>query len=169
VILGFLIELINHHLVKKYLLVLILSMGMLLNGNSQPDVMKKDEGAWNTLSMVTFQRTFDEEFGMDVEKPIISPLVQALDGKEIEVEGYIIPLTGKIKQSHFMISKFTQNMCFFCGKAGPETAAQVFTKDAKKIPFTDNKVRVRGILRVNATDVTSLLYTIEDGVMIDID
>jgi len=146
-----------------------MSIGMLFNGNTQADVMKKDEGAWNTLSMVTFQRTFDEEFGIDVEKPMISPLVQALNGKEIELEGYIIPLTGKIKQSHFMISKFTQNMCFFCGKAGPETAAQVFTKDAKKIPFTDKKVRVRGILRVNATDVTSLLYTIEDGVMIDID
>lgn len=143
--------------------------GFMIGGYSQPDVMKKDEGAWNTLSMVTFQRTFDEEFGIDVEKPMISPLVQALNGKEVELEGYIIPLTGKIEQSHFMLSKFTQNMCFFCGKAGPETAAQVFTKDGKKIPYTDDKVRVRGILRVNITDVTSLLYTIEDGVMIDIE
>lgn len=142
---------------------------MALSANSQTEVMKKDEGAWNTLSMVSFQRTFDEEFGIDVEKPIISPLIQLLDGKEIELEGYIIPLTGKIKQSHFMLSKFTQNMCFFCGKAGPETAAQVFTKDAKKIPYTDEKVRVKGILRVNVTDVTNLLYTIEDGVMVEID
>lgn len=138
-----------------------------LHGTTQADVMKKDEGSWNTLSMVTFQRTFDEEFGIDVEKPIISPIIQAMDGKEIELEGYIIPLTGKIEQSHFMLSKFTQNMCFFCGKAGPETAAQVFTKDGKKIAYTDEKVRVRGILRVNVTDVTSLLYTIENGVMID--
>ena len=152
---------------KKYLLVLVVLFVGTLQGTTQADVMKKDEGSWNTLSMVTFQRTFDEEFGIDVEKPIISPIIQAMDGKEIELEGYIIPLTGKIEQSHFMLSKFTQNMCFFCGKAGPETAAQVFTKDGKKIAYTDEKVRVRGILRVNVTDVTSLLYTIENGVMID--
>lgn len=152
---------------KKYLLVLVVLFVGTLQGTTQADVMKKDEGSWNTLSMVTFQRTFDEEFGIDVEKPIISPIIQAMDGKEIELEGYIIPLTGKIEQSHFMLSKFTQNMCFFCGKAGPETAAQVFTKDGKKVAYTDEKVRVRGILRVNVTDVTSLLYTIENGVMID--
>lgn len=152
---------------KRYLLVLVIAFGFILQCEAQVDVMKKDEGSWNMLSMVTFERTFDEEFGIDVEKPMISPIIQAMDGKEIELEGYIIPLTGKIEQSHFMLSKFTQSMCFFCGKAGPETAAQVFTKDGKKIPFTDEKVRVRGILRVNVTDVTSLLYTIENGVMID--
>ena len=129
--------------------------------------MKKDEGAWNTLSMVTFQREFDETFGIDIEKPILNPLVNAMAGKEIEVEGYIIPLTGKIEQSHFMLSRFPQNMCFFCGKAGPESAAQVFTKDGKKIPFTDKKIRVKGTLRINVTDITNLLYTIENGVIID--
>ncbi|MFT4534825.1 MAG: hypothetical protein ACJA1A_001235 [Saprospiraceae bacterium] len=153
--------------VKRYLLVLVIGLGITFQSEGQVDVMKKDEGSWNMLAMVTFQRTFDEEFGIDVQKPIISPIILAMDGKEIVLEGYIIPLTGKIKQSHFMLSKFTQNMCFFCGKAGPETAAQVFTKGGKKIAFTDEKVKVRGILRVNVTDVTSLLYTIEDGVMID--
>lgn len=135
--------------------------------SSQTDLMKKDMGAWNTLGMVTFQRTFDEDFGIDIEKPILNPIVQNLNGKEVELEGYIIPLTGKIEQSHFMLSKFPQNMCFFCGKAGPESAAQVFTKGGKMIPFTDEKVRVKGVLRINVTDVTNLLYTIEDGVVLD--
>lgn len=145
--------------------ILISSFSLVINGQS--DVMKKDEGAWNTLSMVTYERSYDETFGMDVEKPIVSPVIKMLDGKEIEVEGYIIPLTGKIEQSHFMLSRFPQSMCFFCGKAGPESAAQVFTAGGKKIPFTDEKVKVRGILRINVTDVTNLLYTIEEGVIIN--
>ena len=148
--------------VKKYILVFIAVLSFTFQIEAQADIMEKDRGAWNTLSMVTFERTFDEEFGIDIEKPIISPLIQALNGKEIVLEGYIIPLTGKIEQSHFMLSKFTQSMCFFCGKAGPESAAQVFTKDGKKIPFTDKKVKVKGILRVNVTDAM-----IEDGVMIN--
>jgi len=152
--------------VKYFLFVFIFLVGY-PNIHAQVDVMKKDEGAWNTLSMVTFQREFDQTFGMDVEKPVLNPLVRTLEGKEIEVEGYIIPLTGKVEQSHFMLSRFPQSMCFFCGKAGPESAAQVFTKNSKKIAFTDKKIRVKGILRINVTDVTNLLYTIEDGVIID--
>jgi len=152
--------------VRKLLFTLILCLGSTFH-YGQADVMKKDEGAWNTLSMVTYQRQFDETFGMDVEKPVLNPIIRKLEGKEIEVEGYIIPLTGKVEQSHFMLSRFPQNMCFFCGKAGPESAAQVFTKDAKKIPFTDKKVTVKGTLRINVTDITNLLYTLEDGVIID--
>ena len=149
------------------ILIVLISILPAFTSTAQTDVMKKDEGAWNTLSMVTYQRAFDETFGMDVEKPVLNPVVRTLEGKEIEVEGYIIPLTGKIEQSHFMLSRFPQSMCFFCGKAGPESAAQVFTKDGKKIPFTDKKIKVKGILRINVTDVTNLLYTLEDGVIID--
>lgn len=133
----------------------------------QSDVMKKDEGAWNTLSMVTFKSEFDETFGIDVQKPIVGPIVQSMEGKEIEVRGYIIPLTGKVKQSHFMLSRYPQSMCFFCGKAGPESAMQVFTKGGKEIPFTDKKITVKGVLRINTTDISNLLYTLEDGVVID--
>ncbi len=151
---------------KNLLFVLIFICGQSFV-HAQADVMKKDEGVWNTLSMVTYKREFDETFGIDIEKPILNPLINALEGKEIEVEGYIIPLTGKIEQSHFMLSRFPQSMCFFCGKAGPESATQVFTKGGKKIAFTDKKIRVKGVLRINVTDITNLLYTLEDGIIID--
>lgn len=151
----------------KYTLIVFIFLLSTFYSHAQQDVMKKDEGSWNTLSMVTYQRTFDETFGMDVEKPMLNPLIKTLEGKEIEVEGYIIPLTGKVEQSHFMLSRYPQSMCFFCGKAGPESAAQVFTKDGKKIAFTDKKIKVKGTLRINVTDVTNLLYTLEDGIIID--
>lgn len=152
---------------KKYLFIIFsfsLSSSML---NGQSTAMEQDHGTWNTLAMVTYEKEFDEDFGMDIDKPVVSPLISSLDGKEVTLQGFIIPLTGKVEQSHFMLSKFPQSMCFFCGKAGPESAAQVFTKDGKKIPFTDKKVKVKGILRVNTTEITNLLYTIEDGVIIN--
>ena len=133
---------------------------------AQHEVMEKDDGHWNTLSMVTFKREFDPDFGIDIEKPIVGPVVQAMEGKEIEVLGYIIPLTGKIEQSHFMLSRYPQNMCFFCGKAGPESAMQVFTEGGKKIPFTDKKIKVKGILRINVTDMNNLLYTLENATVL---
>lgn len=121
---------------------------------------------WQTLGMVTFSGKFDADLMMEVKIPKISPLIEVLDGKEIEIEGYIIPLTGQTRQSHFMLSKYPQSTCFFCGKAGPETAMQVFMKNNEKIKISERKVRVKGRLIVNPTDASSLLYTLEDAIMI---
>ena len=104
---------------------------------------------------------------MEIKKPKVSSAVQKLDGTQIEVEGYIIPLTGQVTQSHFMLSKFPQSTCFFCGKAGPESAMQVFMKDNVKVKISERKVKVKGTLIVNPKDITSLLYTLENGVIIE--
>lgn len=116
--------------------------------------------------MVTFKQAYDDVYGVLVSKAEVSPIVMALNGKEIEVEGYFIPLTGKIGQSHFMLSALPQNICFFCGGAGPETAMEVYMKDGVKMEYSDEKVKVRGILNVNAKDAMSLLYTLQDAVKI---
>ncbi len=125
------------------------------------------QNSWGILSMVTFQKTYDEDFGMELSTPTYSSLLMKLDGSEIEVEGYFIALNGKEKQNHFMLSKFPQSTCFFCGKAGPETAMQVFLADEKKLAYTEDKINVRGILRINNSDPTGLLYTLEQGKVVD--
>lgn len=127
-------------------------------------IKMKNNNTWGTLSMVTFKQSYDEVYGTMVSKAEVSPIVMALNGKEIEVEGYFIPLTGKVGQSHFMLSALPQNICFFCGGAGPETAMEVYMKDGVKMEYSDEKVKVRGILNVNAKDAMSLLYTLQDAI-----
>jgi len=124
------------------------------------------QSTWATLSMVTFEKKYDENMGFEVEVPTVNPIVKALDGKEIEVDGYIIPLEGKVKQSHFMLSSLPVNMCFFCGKAGPETAMQVFMDQSKTVSFSDEKIKVKGILRINESDSNGLLYTLENAILL---
>lgn len=123
--------------------------------------------SWATLGMVTFDTKFDPDWGIDIQIPTFGPIISALEGKEIEVEGFIIPLTGKISQSHFMLSKYPQSMCFFCGLAGPETAMQVFTAGQKKVAFQEEKIKVSGILRINDKDLSTPLYTLEDAVIVE--
>ena len=60
---------------------------------------------WASLGMVSFDTKFDPDWGIDIQIPRFGPLIKALEGKEIEVNGYIIPLTGKVEQSHFILSK----------------------------------------------------------------
>lgn len=119
---------------------------------------------WKTLGMITVKQDYDDVYGMLVDRVEVSPVVSALNGTEIEIEGYFIALSGKTAQSHFMFSLLPQNLCFFCGGAGPETAMEVFMKDNKKVKYSDKKIKLRGTLRVNAKDPHSLLYTLENAV-----
>jgi hypothetical protein len=129
--------------------------------NAQPGTI------WATLGMVTFKKTFDQSTMVETMIPSLSPVIEKLDGTEIEVEGYIIPLTGQIRQSHFMLSKFPQSTCFFCGKAGPETAMQVFMKNQQKVKITERKVKVKGTLLVRPGDASSLMYTLENAILFE--
>lgn len=129
--------------------------------------MAQGQDSWATLSLVTFESTFDDDFGMDMLIPSYSPIIMAMDGTEIEMEGYFIALDGKKKQNHFMLSKFPQSTCFFCGKAGPETAMQVFLANNKQQEYSDEKIKVKGTLRVNTTDPAGLLYTLEGAESLD--
>lgn len=130
-----------------------------------PPSQKTD--AWLTLSMVTIENNvFDPNLGYAQPKITLSPIVKAMDGKEIEISGYIIPLSGKKAQPHFMLSRYPESMCFFCGAAGPESAMQVFMKDKKKVAYSKDKIKVKGILRVNAIDAANLIYTLDNAVTV---
>lgn len=127
--------------------------------------MAQNNDVWGTLSMISTTAEYNEDYGYEIQKISVSPVVQLLENTEIEVEGYIIPLSGKIKQSHFMLSSLPANMCFFCGKAGPETAMQVFMKNDEKVAFSDTKIKVKGRLIINPNAQNEILYTLEDAIL----
>lgn len=129
--------------------------------------MNAQSDTWRTLGMVTFETEYDVNFGMEIKTPTLSPMVEQMSGQEIEVEGYIIPLSGKIKQSHFMYSYLPPNMCFFCGKAGPESAMQVFMKDKKMLAYTDERIQLKGTLVINTADLTVPMYSLENAEIIE--
>jgi hypothetical protein len=126
----------------------------------------QDNGSWGMLSMVNVQSAYNADYGYEVQTITVSPLVQSLENTDIELEGYIVPLSGKVEQSHFMLSSLPINMCFFCGKAGPETAIQVFMRNNKKVAFSEEKIKIKGRLIVNPNNQNEILYTLEDATLI---
>ncbi len=131
------------------------------------EVVAQQRDMWQTLGLVTFKSSYDPNTFVETKIPKISAAIDKVDGTVITIEGFIIPLTGQVTQSHFMLSKFPQSTCFFCGKAGPETAMQVFMKDNIKVKLTERKVKVTGTLLVNPKDASSLLYTLENATIIE--
>ena len=147
--------------ITTVLFVLLSFLGRVHSQTNTPD-------HWLTLSMVNLESKFDDMMGMVIKTATPTPIVQAMHGKEIEIRGYMIALDVKAAQSHFMFSRFPQNMCFFCGAAGPESAMQVFTKEEKKIKHTTDKVVLKGTLNIQKGDPTGLIYTLTNATLVDI-
>lgn len=116
---------------------------------------------WKVLAKLTYKTEFNEELGMNIEIPVFSSQVQALEGKTIEVRGYIIPLEGYKSHQEFVFSAFPYSMCFFCGGAGPETVMEVEARHP--IVYTNDPITIKGTLRLNNEDINRLMYILTDA------
>lgn len=119
---------------------------------------------WLTLSNTTLIREVDEDLGIPISVPKYPDDVEALDGKIVDVKGYIIPMEADL--GYFAFSAFPYETCFFCGQAGIETVMEV--KARKEIKYTAKRVKLRGKLTLNRTDFSSrLLFLLEDAVIVE--
>lgn len=130
-------------------------------------LLNAQENAWRILTKVQIKKQYDEEFGIETIIPSFSNEIKAMEGKEITIGGYIFPTADKRDQSHLMFSMYPISNCFFCGKAGPETAMQVFMADNKKVRYTEEKVFVKGKLQLAEHDPSGLIYTLINAQLID--
>ncbi len=105
--------------------------------------------------------------GFKVDVPVFSEDVLAMDGKTVDVRGYIIPVEGYKGHKEFIFSAYPYNMCFFCGGAGPETVMEVFANEP--IEYTAEPITIRGKLELNADDINRLIYALTDVVKVEED
>jgi hypothetical protein len=119
---------------------------------------------WKTLSKISYKKEYDELMGFKVDKPVFSDAIKSMENKEVTVKGYIIPVEGYKSHKEFIFSAFPYNMCFFCGGAGPETVMEVQAKEGVK--YTAEPVILKGILKLNATDINRLMFRIEGSTIV---
>ena len=115
---------------------------------------------WELLSSVEIVMGYDDFMGAEVEQPKFSEQLKLREGKELTLEGFIIPLQQEGDQDYFILSRFPYQNCFFCGGAGPETVVEVYSD--RKFRYTDERVRVTGTLRLNEDNPLNLFYILED-------
>ena len=105
---------------------------------------------WQTLGKITYKKVMDESLGFKVDVPIFSEEIKVLEGKTVEIKGYIIPVEGYKNHKEFVFSAFPYSMCFFCGGAGPETVMEVFSQEP--IKYTAESITIKGKLSLNKND-----------------
>lgn len=119
---------------------------------------------WQTLGKVKIDYLNDKQLGYTVTYPTFTPEILALDGKEITITGYIVPMDEGM--GFFALSALPFQACFFCGKAGMETVMEIHA--TKAIAYTQRAVKMRGILTLNDSDLMShLMYILNDAKIVE--
>lgn len=129
-----------------------------------PLAAQNSTNLWKTLAKITYKKEYDEMLGFKVDVPVFSDGIKELEGEEVTIKGYIIPVEGYKSHKEFIFSAFPYNMCFFCGGAGPETVMEIYASDP--IEYTAEPVTLKGKLELNSSDVNRLIYALHDAVLI---
>ncbi|NMM46930.1 DUF3299 domain-containing protein [Flammeovirgaceae bacterium KN852] len=116
---------------------------------------------WGTLADVQFNQVYDNQLETYFTEPTFGPKVKAIDGKEVIIEGYVIPMD--VEKGDFVLSKNPFANCFFCGNAGPETVMELNLKPGHKKFKTDDYVVFKGKFRLNKTDIYHLNYILDEA------
>jgi len=122
-----------------------------------------DTVTWAILNNVEYKEASHEVYGT-VYLPTFSKEIQRLNGKEVIIRGYLVP----VDKTTWALSKNTYAACFFCGKAGPETVVGLtFASDPGKLKMDANAL-IKGTFVLNGTNVDDWMYSLTDARIISV-
>ena len=79
---------------------------------------------WTDFTNISFVTAPSPTEGYSYMKPIFQDRLMELDGKEVQVTGYVIPLD--VEGYQYVISAYPNSSCFFCGGAVKESVVVLF-------------------------------------------
>jgi hypothetical protein len=119
-----------------------------------------NELTWRTLEDVEFKDVYVEELDAYYWKPSFGTAVNELEGEEVHITGYMIPVD--LDEDFYVLSRYPFANCFFCGGAGPESVIDLrFTGKSPRVYQTDERLTFAGKFRLNADDVYQMNYILD--------
>jgi len=143
---------------------ILMAVIVLFTGISQ-QVHSQKNITWETLKDVKFTDKWSEEFQAYYQVPKFGAALKALDGKEVIIKGYIIPID--VIEDYYVLSANPYSSCFFCGQAGPESVMEVQLKKKTRELKMDQVLTFKGKLKLNAEDIYQLNYILENAEVVD--
>lgn len=116
---------------------------------------------WKTLTDVKFTEKYVEKYQDWFLFPNFGPQVKSLDGQNVAIKGYVIPID--LEEGLYALSAFPFAACFFCGAAGPESVMTLNIKQAKRKYNTDDVVTFKGKLRLNDSNIEDFNYILDNA------
>lgn len=113
---------------------------------------------WQTLMLTQFE-TISMGSNEGLYKPNFPDVVKKLEGKEVIIAGFIIPVDMATNSYALSMSSFSS--CFFCGNAGPNTVIELKFKETQDKFLVDQFVIIKGTFKLNRFNPRALFFIIE--------
>lgn len=127
----------------------------------------KNGTAWEILASteeVPYSETMPDGLVNEGSRPKFTPIVQALDGKEVIMQGYMFPLSPNEDQSMFLFGPFPMS-CPFHYHVTPNMVIEVSV--AKPIPLSFEAINIKGVIQlVPRDDEFNMFYRIQNAEVI---
>ena len=117
------------------------------------------ELTWRMLTDVEFKDVYIEELDAYYWKPTFGDTVKALEGQEVFITGYVIPVD--YDADFYVLSRYPFANCYFCGGAGPESVIDLRFPGKTRAYKTDERLTFKGKLNLNADDVYQMNYILD--------
>ncbi len=101
-------------------------------------------------------------------KPTFAKRTEELDGRQVELVGFMQPLDEDPALSAFLLVEYPIG-CWFCEMPDVTGIVMVALGDGQTTPPGRNLVKIVGRLKLNATEPESFLYTIANGRVMEAD
>lgn len=120
---------------------------------------------WERFAKTKFDAKYNEKAAEYFLFPTFPAELKASVGKEIDLEGYYLPIDVE-GDAYIILSKFPYSQCFFCGGAGPESIAEIYFKGTTPKFEGDQFIRVKGKLKLNDADLEHGNFIVEEAVLV---
>lgn len=133
----------------------VLLAGLLMVWSPTPDHELPDDTPWRLLMNVTYG---------EAAVPSFPDSVRALEGRPIQLTGFMVPLGGQRGQRHFLLSAYPLT-CNYCVTGGPSSLVEVVADEP--VRFSYDPVIVHGTFELVADPGTDVMYRIRAARVLD--
>lgn len=119
---------------------------------------------WEMLLDIAYRLKYFEKIQTETFSPVFGENIKALDGKEVIIEGFVIPFdeAGEL----LALSYNPYSSCFFCGNASPASVISLYMKDKNVLYDLDDFRQFKGTLFLNYNDPEEFYYVLKNVVQL---
>ena len=157
------------HKTNKYFLTLItlvvLSVFKPNSTNAQTTL------TWKDFDKITFVEKWDTTYQATTHLPKFNKRLKALDGKQIVIEGYLLPID--ISAGYYILKSNERPINFGCVYSPKGNSDELIDLNFKNTDstylnqFNNKKVTIKGILKLNDSDILQMNLIIESAEIVE--
>jgi len=108
---------------------------------------------------ITFNDLREYRFSRKASNPIPEKL-KALQGKEVNIAGYMIPMSEALDVTEFMLVQMPFFGCCYSVPPEPNETVMVKMQKGKSTPYVYSPIRVTGIFKIQETKIDGFVVSV---------